>query len=333
MKNHFKFSLPAYIKIFFIFYFLFFSFPVQAATSAIPHLEITIPELKLTELVCTTDKDGNGSCSIDWIGKYIQALYNYGLGIAGILAAIMMMVGGVLWTTAGGNQQRVTEAKSYIVASITGVALLLGAYTILYEINPDLVNLKNIIVKKIKFVPVEEDAKFTSGGGNGDIPSNQADRDKYDADLTAYSRTARIDCTLLKAILFTESSGNPNAESASHAKGLTQVIDSTAQEIGCGTNLFDPKTSIECGAKYIAHLELNACNGKEVDPGSRCDTANMDNIIAAYNGGPGANKESRKCPNVSLWRCEEYPGYQQTREYVKKVKANYQKLKDADAGC
>ena len=76
------------------------------------------------------------------IGLYIQAIYKYAIGIVGILATVVMMVGGIVWLTAGGNPTRIGEAKAYIGASLTGLILALSSYLILATINPALVNLK-----------------------------------------------------------------------------------------------------------------------------------------------------------------------------------------------
>ena len=78
------------------------------------------------------------------IAKYIQSIYNYAIGIVGILAAVVLMYGGVIWLTAGGSPDKVNNAKSWIGASLTGLILALCSYMILNTINPDLVNLKDV---------------------------------------------------------------------------------------------------------------------------------------------------------------------------------------------
>jgi hypothetical protein len=83
------------------------------------------------------------------IGEYILEIYKYLIGAAGILATIVMMYGGVLWIIAGGNQERVTNARGYIVAALSGLVLTLASYTILNFINPELINLKPITPIKI----------------------------------------------------------------------------------------------------------------------------------------------------------------------------------------
>ena len=82
-----------------------------------------------------------GVISSNLMQKYIAAIYNYGLAIVGILAAIMLMLGGVIWITSEGNQTRVGQAKSIIGSSLIGMILAFTAYMLLRTINPDLVTL------------------------------------------------------------------------------------------------------------------------------------------------------------------------------------------------
>lgn len=78
------------------------------------------------------------------IGKYIKAIYMYATGIVGILATVVLMFGGISWIAAGGNAQRVDNAKSWITAALTGLFLAMGSYMILNTINPKLVELQPI---------------------------------------------------------------------------------------------------------------------------------------------------------------------------------------------
>ena len=78
------------------------------------------------------------------LANYIGAIYNYGLAIAGILATIVLMGGGVIWLTSGGDSGKITQAKELITGSITGTLILVCAWVILNTVNPELVNLKKI---------------------------------------------------------------------------------------------------------------------------------------------------------------------------------------------
>ncbi len=99
------------------------------------------------------------------IGKYIQSIYKYAIGIVGILATVVMMFGGVIWITAGGNAERVGNAKSWIGAALTGLVLALTSYLILTTINPDLVNFKPIVVRE---PPVSEIKRESGADFNQD---------------------------------------------------------------------------------------------------------------------------------------------------------------------
>lgn len=98
---------------------------------------------------------------VPWIGEYIGGIYNYAIGIVGILAAVVLMFGGVIWLTAGGSPERVKEAKAWIGASISGLVLMLCSYMILYQINPDLVKFNAL---KIKSVEKKETTVTTANG-------------------------------------------------------------------------------------------------------------------------------------------------------------------------
>jgi len=86
----------------------------------------------------------------DTVAKYIKAIYQYGIGVVGILSAVVLMFGGLLWLTAGGNTGQVTEAKEWIKASLTGLIIALFSYIILLTINPDLVQFKTLNITPIQ---------------------------------------------------------------------------------------------------------------------------------------------------------------------------------------
>ncbi|HLD62168.1 MAG TPA: pilin [Patescibacteria group bacterium] len=85
--------------------------------------------------------DANGDGKGD-MTDFLALIYKFLVGIAGIAAVIMMMVGGYYWLFAGGNASKVGEAKSMISGAVLGLFLALGSYMILNIINPDLVNWK-----------------------------------------------------------------------------------------------------------------------------------------------------------------------------------------------
>ena len=52
------------------------------------------------------------------------------LGILGILALVIILIGGFRWMTAGGNEENVAAAKKTIAAGIIGLIIIFFAYAI-----------------------------------------------------------------------------------------------------------------------------------------------------------------------------------------------------------
>lgn len=86
-----------------------------------------------------------------------------------------------------------------------------------------------------------------------------------------------MDPQLIRAIVYHESRGNPNAVSPAGAGGQMQLMPETAKEMGV-TNVFDSEQNIRGGIRYLKKL-LKAFGG------------DMHLAIAAYNGGPGRIKK------------------------------------------
>jgi hypothetical protein len=76
------------------------------------------------------------------IAKMIKGFYNYGIGIAGILAAIMLMAGGLIWLTSAGNSEKITQAKNIMSGSVIGLVILFSSWMLLRTINPALVDFR-----------------------------------------------------------------------------------------------------------------------------------------------------------------------------------------------
>jgi soluble lytic murein transglycosylase-like protein len=103
-----------------------------------------------------------------------------------------------------------------------------------------------------------------------------------------------VDANLLKAVIAAESAGHANARSSQNAKGLMQLIDSTATEMGV-QNVWDPRQNIEGGARYLAGL-MTRFRG------------DLERAVASYNAGPGAVEKHGGIPP-----------YKETHTYVDKV--------------
>ncbi len=116
----------------------------------------------------------------------------------------------------------------------------------------------------------------------------------YDDIIQQASETYGVDKNIIKSVILAESSAKENAVSTANAKGLMQIIDSTAKYLGIN-NVWDPKENIMGGAKYLSEL-LRKYNG------------NLKFALAGYNAGPG---------NVDKYNG--IPPFTETQTYVKRV--------------
>jgi soluble lytic murein transglycosylase-like protein len=118
---------------------------------------------------------------------------------------------------------------------------------------------------------------------------------KFAAYIVEASNSHGVPAALITAVMHAESNFNPKAHSYAGAKGLMQINDPTARYLRL-KNVFEPRSNIMAGAKYLKEL-LVMFGG------------NLEHAIAAYNAGPGAVKKYNGIPP-----------YKETRNYVVRVK-------------
>jgi len=105
------------------------------------------------------------------------------------------------------------------------------------------------------------------------------------------SKKHRIPPNLILAIIYAESAGDPVATSSAGARGLMQLMPTTAKELGVDT-ISNPKQNIEAGTKYLAKLYKQF--------------GSIEKALAAYNFGPARIAKRKPLPK-------------EVKDYVKKV--------------
>jgi type IV secretory pathway VirB2 component (pilin) len=60
----------------------------------------------------------------------IMRIINVILGFLGIIAIIIIVLGGFKWMTCGGSEDKTKEARELIIAGIIGLVIVLAAYAI-----------------------------------------------------------------------------------------------------------------------------------------------------------------------------------------------------------
>jgi heme/copper-type cytochrome/quinol oxidase subunit 2 len=64
------------------------------------------------------------------VRKTAANIINVALGFLGIIAVVIVLLGGFKYMVAGGNEEKTTEAKKLIVSGIIGLAIILSAWAI-----------------------------------------------------------------------------------------------------------------------------------------------------------------------------------------------------------
>lgn len=117
---------------------------------------------------------------------------------------------------------------------------------------------------------------------------------KWQSLIDEASEKFGVDKKLISAVIVQESAGNQFAVSKAGAKGLMQLMDSTARTLGV-VNPFNPRLNIMGGTRYLRDM-LEKYNGNE------------ELALASYNAGPGA-----------VDKYNGIPPYAETQNYVKSV--------------
>lgn len=83
-----------------------------------------------------------GRQCVSSLGDYVSKVYQFFGGAVGVIAAVMVLWGGIKWITASGNTSRVQDAKQTIYSAVIAILIVFGSYILLFTINPELVKLQ-----------------------------------------------------------------------------------------------------------------------------------------------------------------------------------------------
>ena len=73
--------------------------------------------------------------------------------------------------------------------------------------------------------------------------------------ISADGSRKNIDPALIKAVIYVESRGKPDAKSGAGAYGLTQIMPQTAELLGCDYKTLNvPENAVGCSVKFLAAL-------------------------------------------------------------------------------
>lgn len=131
-----------------------------------------------------------------------------------------------------------------------------------------------------------------------DASSKPLFKTKFDHLIDEAAKHFDVDAALVSAVIKAESDYNPREVSNKGARGLMQLMPSTAERFGV-TNAFDPTANVYAGTRYLRWL-LQTFDG------------NADLAVAAYNAGEG-----------NVWKYNGVPPFHETLTYVSRIARNF----------
>ena len=126
-------------------------------------------------------------------------------------------------------------------------------------------------------------------------------------------RSKKVDPLLVLALIRQESAFDQYARSHANARGLMQLLPSTANTMSrriSAQKLYDPQTNINLGITYLEKL-FERYNGR------------TEYVLAAYNAGPHRVDDWSERISTSPLLFMEYVPYKETRNYVSTIMRNY----------
>jgi hypothetical protein len=143
-------------------------------------------------------------------------------------------------------------------------------------------------------VPYPEPEAVVATTGVSEASQVAAVATPYAELIASMSEAHGVDPNLVRALIQVESGFSPRARSRKGAKGLMQLMPSTAREYQV-RDPYDPKANIAAGVKHLKSL---------------IDRWGVELALAAYNAGEGAVKKFNGIPP-----------YRETRNYVSRILA------------
>ncbi len=184
---------------------------------------------------------------------------------------------------------------------LSAVANLLGASTSLYNGSTSAytpASVQSTYATTQSQPAITQTAATTKATASDSVASTSTGKaTQYDAIIKKASVLYSIPEKMIKAVIQQESGFNTNATSSTGAKGLMQLMPSTAKYLGVSDST-NAEQNIMAGTKYLRQM---------LDK-----FGSYDLMLAGYNAGPG---------NVSKYGG--VPPFKETQNYVSKIMANY----------
>jgi transglycosylase-like protein with SLT domain len=192
-----------------------------------------------------------------------------------------------------------TSARAEYVVLRSGQRLAVTGYEIIGEKYRLQLKGGTVDVLVEDVVAIEPEEIFTP------VPVVEVSHEPFGDIIREAAKRYNVDADLITSVIAAESNFDPRAVSRRDARGLMQLLPSTATKLGV-KNIFDPHENIDAGTRYLRDLLQLYKNDLAL-------------TLAAYNAGP--ERVQRYGQRV--------PPFAETISYVRRVKQTYSQRKSS----
>jgi len=223
------------------------------------------------------------------------------------LAALATPAGASIALFVDGRSMKISEYK---IVGETNVQLTLksgGAITVPLTRVDRIVDDEIVpaaIVEEVKKAVELDGGIFPTRSWRYDEARGPIFKSKFDKLIIEAAKKFDVDAALVSAVIKAESDFNARELSNKGARGLMQLMPSTAERFGV-TDSYDPAANIYAGVRYLRWL-LQTFHG------------NADLAVAAYNAGEG-----------NVWKYNGVPPFRETVNYINRIANHIRKAIDS----
>jgi amino acid transporter len=105
------------------------------------HAQLDTNQLKALGNATYGQEATEKATSETYLAETIGGIIKMALGFLGLILVVLIIYGGFLWMTAGGNEEQVKKAKKFLENAIIGLIIVILAYSITYFVIDQLVKI------------------------------------------------------------------------------------------------------------------------------------------------------------------------------------------------
>ncbi len=221
--------------------------------------QVTIPgSIKIGDKTFSINRDQGIIVDGALLSRYIGVLFNWLIGVIGIIAVVYLGWGGMQWLAAAGSAESINKAKETIKDAIIGLVLVAGSYTMLFIINPQLVGFDKLNIEEVEGIILISDTQYEKITGKKPV---KAFSEEMKNAMRQVSQANNIHYCVLATIFTKESAGNVKA--LGHDENVRKEgIKSRRDFINSGCLLFSGKKSTA-----VCSITGAAINDDKIDEG------------------------------------------------------------------